>query len=114
MCLTKNLDELNWLCEDRLYIFTHYRTLKEFVDSRLNTFIIMDLQYISDPDGRQTAVVIPIDEWHSITAKHQDLKSLETPRRKPSDFRGAISKKTADELLRYTEQARKEWESGLS
>ena len=37
----------------------------------------MDLQYISDTDGRQTAVIIPIQDWHDLTAKHQDLRDLE-------------------------------------
>jgi hypothetical protein len=52
----------------------------------------MDIQYISDNHGNHTAVVIPIDEWNSITDKHQDLKTLEKPKMKPSDFVGCISK----------------------
>jgi hypothetical protein len=74
----------------------------------------MNVQYISDAQGRHTAIVIPIEEWNNITAKHQDLKLLENPKQKPSDFRGAISKETADKLLRYTEQARTEWGSNIS
>jgi hypothetical protein len=78
----------------------------------------MDLQYISDTNGRQTAVVIPIDDWHNLTAKHQDLKNLETPekktvRKKPSDFRGCITEESADKLLKYTEQARIEWQRDI-
>ncbi|MBC3785589.1 hypothetical protein [Spirosoma utsteinense] len=79
----------------------------------------MNVQYLSDAQGRHTAIVIPIEEWNSITAKHEDLKTLEKPMQptiqpKPSDFRGSISKKTADELLRYTEQARTEWGNTIS
>jgi len=69
----------------------------------------MNVQYLSDAQGRHTAIVIPIEEWNNITAKHQDLKALEIAnpnQTKPSAFRGAISKETADALLRYTEQAR--------
>ncbi|GGD76787.1 hypothetical protein GCM10011514_45870 [Emticicia aquatilis] len=79
----------------------------------------MDLQYLSDTEGNHTAVVIPIEEWNMIVAKHQDLKSLENPKKpskklKPSSFRGAISQKTADDLLLYSEKARTEWERNIS
>lgn len=37
----------------------------------------MGLQYIVDLQGKRIAVVIPIGEWNNITAKYQDLKSLE-------------------------------------
>ena len=79
----------------------------------------MDLQYLSDIEGKHTAVVIPIEEWNMITAKHHDLKSLEKPRKKnntikPSSFRGAISQETTDDLLLYSEKARTEWESDIS
>ncbi len=79
----------------------------------------MDLQYISDTDGKHTAVIIPIEQWNNITTKYQDLKILENPKgniqkKKPSDFRGAISKQTAIELIQYTEQARAEWETRIS
>lgn len=74
----------------------------------------MNLHYISDAQGRHTAVVIPIEEWNNMTAKYKDLKELEKPVQKPSDFRGAISKETATVMLQYIEQARNEWESGIS
>ncbi|MFN3489930.1 MAG: hypothetical protein ACK4YV_12395 [Emticicia sp.] len=77
-------------------------------------FIIMGLQYISDTQGRHTAVVIPIEEWNNITAKHEDLKLLEKPKpnqkRKPSDFVGCISKETAQRMIIEIEQSRNEWE----
>ena len=39
----------------------------------------MDLQYISDAQGRHTAIIIPIEEWNRMIAKHEDLKPLEEP-----------------------------------
>jgi hypothetical protein len=75
----------------------------------------MALQYISDDAGRHTAVIIPIAEWENITSTHQELKGLENTaeidrKRKPSDFRGCISKETALEMLTDIEQSRNEWE----
>lgn len=60
----------------------------------------MNVQYLSDAEGIHTAIVIPIDEWNTITAKYEDLKMLEKPKQgttrlKPSDFVGCISKETA-------------------
>ena len=37
----------------------------------------MDLQYLSDADGKHTAVVIPIEDWRDLTTKHEELKKLE-------------------------------------
>ena len=37
----------------------------------------MDLQYISDADGKHTAVVIPIEDWKELTTKHEELRDLE-------------------------------------
>jgi hypothetical protein len=70
----------------------------------------MNIQYISDRQGKHTAVVIPIDDWNKITTRFQDLKDKEKTKTKPSDFRGSISKKTADELLSHVDKARGEWE----
>jgi hypothetical protein len=74
----------------------------------------MALQYISDNSGNHTAVIIPIDEWNNIIAVHTDLKELEneniTPKRKPSDFIGSLSKETAKKMLLDIEQSRNEWE----
>ena len=73
----------------------------------------MDLQYISDTQGRHTAVIVPIEDWNNLATKHEDLRNLEKPKKKPSDFRGAISKETADEMNKYVEKARKEWERNI-
>lgn len=75
----------------------------------------MDLQYISDTQGRHTAVVIPIEDWNNLTLKHQDLKALEKPKaesslKKPSDFFGILSKQEADTFEKHTQQIRNEWD----
>lgn len=77
----------------------------------------MDLQYISNESGEKTAVVIPIEEWKQITDKHQDLKHLgegisednKVQKRKPSEYRGIISKEDAQNMHSYLKQARDEW-----
>lgn len=72
----------------------------------------MNLQYVSDETGRHTAVIVPIEEWNSLTSDKQKLKAEDKQHTigstKPSDFRGAISVKTTNELLRHVEQARTE------
>ena len=78
----------------------------------------MDLQYISDTEGRHTAVVIPIEEWNNLTAKHQDLKDLEKPevkkiRKKPSDFVGCISKEIAEKMIADVELSRSQWDRNI-
>jgi hypothetical protein len=77
----------------------------------------MDLQYISDTQGKHTAVVIPIDEWNNLTAKHQDLKLLEKPeqltKKKPSDFFGTLIKEDAEKMQAYVTQSRNEWERNI-
>ncbi|WP_080055337.1 hypothetical protein [Spirosoma aerolatum] len=73
----------------------------------------MDVQYLSDAQGRHTAIVIPIEEWNTITAKHQDLKALEKPSRKPSDFFGTLSAEEGKKIQEYITQSRKEWDRGI-
>jgi predicted GTPase len=80
--------------------------------------ISMDLQYLSDAQGRHTAVVIPIEEWNNLTETYQDLKKLENPkpeniRRKPSDFVGCISKETAQKMISDIELSRSQWERNI-
>ncbi len=75
----------------------------------------MELQYLLDDNGNQTAVVIPIEEWKSITSKHEDLKLLEKPKKKtkkkkPSDFIGCISKETAQKIISDIKESRNQWE----
>jgi hypothetical protein len=77
----------------------------------------MDIQYLSDEQGRHTAVQIPIDEWKKLTEESEVFRNYENKKsvkKKPSDFRGAISKKTANQLLEYVTQARTEWDRDIS
>jgi hypothetical protein len=75
----------------------------------------MDLQYVTDSEGKHTAVLIPIEEWNYITTKHEDLKALEKP--KPSVIKKKLSEKyagklpadVAEELQNYVDQSRNEW-----
>ena len=78
---------------------------------------MMDIQYLSDEQGRHTAVQIPIDEWNKLTKEHEVFRDFEKKKaiqKKPSDFRGAISKNTAEQLLQYVGQARTEWDRDIS
>ncbi|GLU53169.1 hypothetical protein [Dyadobacter frigoris] len=79
----------------------------------------MDLQYISNEHGEKTAVIIPIQEWNNLTAKHEDLKELAeevkptegiSQKKKPSDFIGIMSKEEAEEMNNYLKKARGEWD----
>jgi hypothetical protein len=77
------------------------------------TRIIMDLQYLSDTQGNHTAIVIPIDQWNDITAKHQDLKTLEMPPKNASRFKGLLTNEEANKYHTYLKQARSEWERDI-
>ena len=77
----------------------------------------MDLQYISNEHGEKTAVIIPIQEWNNLTARHEDLKELSEEvklvkdipqKKKPSDFIGIMSKEEAEEMNDYLKKARGE------
>ncbi len=78
----------------------------------------MNVQYLSDAKGRHTAIVIPIEEWQTITARHPDLEELgkskqDTNRRKPSDFIGSISRETAQKMITDIDRSRGEWERAI-
>jgi hypothetical protein len=78
----------------------------------------MSLQYISDSAGHHTAVIIPIEEWNEITAKHEDLKVLMPTKkrqnnkkeRKLADFAGILSKEAGLAMIKDIEKSREEWE----
>jgi hypothetical protein len=75
----------------------------------------MQLQYISDPNGQTTAVVIPIQEWNEILDTHSDIKerAASGPARQRSTmgaYRGILSSERAEELTKYVEQSREEWD----
>lgn len=70
----------------------------------------MDLHYISDTEGRHTAVVIPIKEWNNLTDTYKELKTLEKPKQKLSaKYAGKLSADVADQLQDYVTQGRNEW-----
>jgi len=69
----------------------------------------MGIQYLSDEQGKRTAVQIPIEDWNKLIEESKTFGNSEkdkSSQKKPSDFRGAISKSTADQLLQHVEQAR--------
>ncbi len=52
-------------------------------------------------NGKVEVIVLPIEE------------QAKTKKRKPSDFRGCISKDTATAILNSVEESRKEWERDI-
>lgn len=74
----------------------------------------MALHYLSDSNGKPTAVVIPIREWEMLKKKHEDLQQLEKPlpvsKKKPSDFAGTLPVDIAEAMHIHVEQSRNEWE----
>lgn len=74
----------------------------------------MALQYLSDSNGKPTAVVIPIQDWEMLKKKHQDLQLLEKPtssaKKKPSDFAGTLPVDIAEAMHIHVEQSRNDWE----
>ena len=74
----------------------------------------MSLQYITDAKGVNTAVLIPIQEWEMLKNKHSDLKELEKVADKLpvklSELAGTISYETAEEMLNFVGESRKEWD----
>jgi hypothetical protein len=79
----------------------------------------MPLQYLKDNYNNTTAVVIPIGDWEKIIETHQDINLMLQPKTdgpkkiKPSDYRGSISKETADKLNTHIEQSRNEWNNDI-
>lgn len=79
----------------------------------------MALQYLKDDHNNTTAVVVPISDWKKIIQAHQDITLMLTSEKnadtkiKPSDYRGCISKETADKLNAHVEQSRNEWRNDI-
>lgn len=68
----------------------------------------MNVQYLSDTQSRHTAIVIPIEEWNTHKAKHEDLKMQEKPKQKLSEkYAGKLPATITDELQHYV--SRTEW-----
>lgn len=78
----------------------------------------MEVQIIKDSDGNQAGVFIPISDWNKLTEKYKELKKLTSAKgRKPtklSNLAGKLSKKTSQDMLKYVEKSRDEWEERLS
>ncbi len=80
----------------------------------------MPLQYLKDSDNNTTAVVIPIRDWEQITQIHEDInlmlqhKTSAAKKLRPSDYRGFISKETADKLNTLIEQSRNKQSKKIS
>ena len=78
----------------------------------------MQLQIIKDGYGNNTGIFIPMNDWDTITQKHQDLKALvlvePTPsKKKLSELAGTLSTQTSEALLKHLEDSRNEWEERL-
>lgn len=79
----------------------------------------MTLLYLKDDYNNITAVVVPISDWKKITQAHQDINLMLSPKTdnnkklKPSDYRGCISKETADKLNAHIVQSRNEWNNEI-
>jgi len=57
----------------------------------------MKIQYISDSQGHTTAVVIPIDQWNEIKAKHADIEEDENDYQLPQAARAILDERIASE-----------------
>lgn len=77
----------------------------------------MSIQVIKDGNGNDTGIFIPINDWDTITRKHEDLKLLvniaHTPKKTMADFWAILSDATAEDLHKQTLQSRKEWDDRL-
>ena len=77
----------------------------------------MKLQVIQDGHGNNTGVFVPISDWEAITQKHRDLKALidiePGPRKKLSELAGSLSKETAEAMLNYVAEGRREWDERM-
>ena len=70
----------------------------------------MDLQYLSDEQGRHTAVQIPIDEWNKLKEENQIFREYEKKKKKPSDFFGTLNIEEGEKMQQYIIESRNEWE----
>ncbi len=78
----------------------------------------MQLQIIKDGYGNNTGIFVPMNDWDTITQKHQDLKALvmvesEPRKKKLSELAGTLSNQTAEALLKHIEESRNDWEERL-
>ncbi len=57
----------------------------------------MKIQYLSDSNGNTTAVIIPIDEWNQIKARHKDLEEFEDSDELPEAAKTILDERIATE-----------------
>ncbi len=76
-------------------------------------------QYLSDPEGNHTAIVIPIDEWNNLTNTYEVLKTIEMPKKEDkknrniSKFFGILTSSEADKFDKHIYQQRNEWDRNI-
>lgn len=70
----------------------------------------MDIQYLSDEQGRHTAVQIPIDDWNKLTEENEVFRNFEKKKKKPSDFFGTLNIEEGEKMQKYLIESRNEWE----
>lgn len=70
----------------------------------------MDIQYLSDEQGRHIAVQIPIDDWNKLTEENEAFKNFEKKKKKPSDFFGTLNIEEGKKMQKYLIESRNEWE----
>ena len=77
----------------------------------------MALQYVFDEEGKHTAVLVPINDWNTITARHQDVKELVGEKiqktNNASRFKGLLTNEEAKMYDKYLKQARSEWDRDI-
>lgn len=73
-----------------------YRQIVDIKNHTLNLLLPDNFK-----NGKVEVIVLPVDE------------QARTKKRKPSDFRGCISKDTANAMLNSVEESRKEWERNI-
>ncbi|WP_116786943.1 addiction module component CHP02574 family protein [Flavobacterium psychrotrophum] len=59
----------------------------------------MKLQYISDNEGNTTAVVIPIEEWNEIKARHSDIAEAENDYELSESAKAILDERLATENI---------------
>ncbi|NBC84510.1 MAG: hypothetical protein GVY19_14175 [Bacteroidetes bacterium] len=75
------------------------KAYRQIVDIKNHTLNILLPDKFNN--GKVEVIVLPVDE------------QARTKKRKPSDFRGCISKDTATAMLNSIEDSRKEWERNI-
>jgi hypothetical protein len=74
----------------------------------------MAFQYLQNDAGETTAVVIPIEDWKTITETYNDLanwgKTTFKKNKKASDYKGLLSPTATEAFQQHVQQSREQWE----